>query len=111
MEFSKSHARFRNWTLGQSEGAGEAYTDTGRALTGEIGADASMLHWLRKNVSGAFAILNTPKTGSGDVQSTYEGNYSVNFDAARVWGAAHSGVEFAPVHIYLPIILYLGRPA
>ena len=102
---------FRNWTLGQSEGAGEAYTDTGRALTGEIGADASMLHWLRKNVSGAFAILNTPKTGSGDVQSTYEGNYSVNFDAARVWGAAHSGVEFAPVHTYLPIILYLGSPS
>ena len=31
-----------------------------------------------------------------------------NFRASRVWGN-NTGVEFAPVHIRIPVILYLGN--
>ena len=101
---------FRNWVLGQGQDAGRFGTDTGRALTGKIGADATDLKWIRDHVSGAFKILNTPGVGSGNVMDSYRGNYSVNFDASYIWGASHSGAEFAPSHIWQPVILYLGRP-
>lgn len=32
-------------------------------------------------------------------------------DASLVWGAEHSGAEFAPVHYAQPVALYLGRAA
>lgn len=110
MEFSKSRARFRNWALGQEWEAGRFGTDTGRALTGKIGADAASLKWIRDHVSGAFQALNTPGVGSGNIMDSYWGDYSVNFDASYIWGASHSGAEFAPSHIWQPMILYLGRP-
>ena len=34
----------------------------------------------------------------------------LNIDLARVWGE-HAGTEFAPAHIRLPIVLYLGVSA
>ena len=33
-----------------------------------------------------------------------------SFDASRVW-KEHTGQEFAPIHVWQPVILYLGRPA
>lgn len=110
MEFSKSRARFRNWALGQERAAGRFGTDTGRALTGKIGADATNLKWIRDHTSGAFQVLNTPGVGSGNVMDSYWGNYSVDFNASYVWGASHSGTEFAPSHIWQPVVIYLGRP-
>ena len=101
---------FRNWVLGAEREAGRFGTDTGRALTGKIGADATNLKWIRDHVSGAFKILITPGSGSGGVMDSYGGNYSVNFDASYIWGASHSGAEFAPSHIWQPVVIYLGRP-
>ena len=36
---------------------------------------------------------------------------SFGIDASLVWGAKHSGAEFAPVHYAQPVALYLGRAA
>ena len=96
--------------LGQERAAGRFGTDTGRALTGKIGADATNLKWIRDHTSGVFQVLNTPGVGSGNVMDSYWGNYSVDFNASYVWGASHSGAEFAPSHIWQPVVIYLGRP-
>ena len=101
---------FRAWVLGQERAAGRFGTDTGRALTGKIGADATNLKWIRDHTSGVFQVLNTPGVGSGNVMDSYWGNYSVDFNASYVWGASHSGAEFAPSHIWQPVVIYLGRP-
>lgn len=32
-------------------------------------------------------------------------------DASRIWGATHTGAEFAPIHIWQPIAAYTGTHA
>ena len=68
-----------------------------------------MLTWVTGITSGPF---NTSKTAKGTARSasTYSGEYLMGFDLARVWGE-HAGAEFAPAHIRLPIVLYVGVSA
>ena len=37
--------------------------------------------------------------------------FHVGIDAGRIWGTEHVGTEFAPTHVQLPAILYLGLSA
>lgn len=96
---------FRNWTLGDAT-AGAWYTDTGRALT------ASMTENIGETVStfsGAFK-KNTYINRTASNGIPYLGVGELIFDASLVW-KEHSGQEFAPVHVWQPAILYLGRAA
>ena len=37
--------------------------------------------------------------------------FDVTLDASRVWGDAHTGAAFAPEHVRIPLLSYLGIPA
>ena len=34
----------------------------------------------------------------------------IGFSAAKIWGE-HAGAEFAPTHVCIPVIIYLGNSA
>lgn len=67
-----------------SLGVGGVRPDMQRRVTGQIGADALQLKWIRQHVTGAFKILNTLGVGSGNIMDSYYGDYSVDFDTARI---------------------------
>lgn len=97
---------FRNWALGAEAAAGIANTDTGRNITGNVNFSNLGVPYLYE----AFYPLSGDNNG-GEPSVTPKGwasNFA--FDASRVW-KEHSGQEFAPVHVWQPAILYLGRPA
>lgn len=97
---------FRNWALGAEAAAGIANTDTGRNITGNVNFNNLGVTYLYE----AFYPLSGDNNG-GEPSVTPKGwasNFA--FDASRVW-KEHSGQEFAPVHVWQPAILYLGRPA
>ena len=106
MEFSKSRARFRNWTLGASEGAG-VWNAPGLP-----------------NITGRFynVVLNAVQGGTG--AAVPDGGYSVaagagvgggsagafRIDASRsnaIYGASSTVM---PPSVDIPVIFYLGRP-
>ena len=100
-------ALFRAWT-GTGE-AGSWQVDTGRELTGDQTFTAAAEGWLAMGfgVFGASTLEFDTMAITGGTSSP-TGAYS--FRASRVWGE-HTGVEFAPVHIWQPCIVYLGNSA
>ena len=98
---------FRAWT-GTGE-AGSWQVDTGRELTGDQTFTAAAEGWLAMGfgVFGASTLEFDTMAITGGTSSP-TGAYS--FRASRVWGE-HTGVEFAPVHIWQPCIVYLGNSA
>ena len=107
LDLSSCPAPFRAWT-GTGE-AGSWQADTGRELTGDQTFTAAAEGWLAMGfgVFGASTLeFDTMAITGGTLSPT--GAYS--FRASRVWGE-HTGVEFAPVHIWQPCIVYLGNSA
>ena len=100
-------ARFRAWT-GTGE-AGSWQADTGRELTGDQTFTAAAEGWLATG-SGAFGASTLDFATMAITGGTLSQTSAYNFRASRVWGN-HSGVEFAPVHIWQPCIIYLGNSA
>lgn len=87
--------------------AGKYASDMGRQLLAYADLPVTI------DVSWAFA-----PTGQiegfvpGGVEVGEKNRYSAfKLDASLVWGAEHSGAEFAPVHYAQPVALYLGRAA
>lgn len=109
MEFSKSRARFRAWVLGVDGSAGTYTADTGRNVTGSFGLNTNygVLAPDIPEKEGAFTFGTLRK---GSPVAAPGASYDVAIDASLVWGAMHSGAEFAPQHVWQPVILYLGRP-
>ena len=101
----------RCWGPDAGEGAGAWGADTGRGLTGGFSVGSSYGSLGIHNTSGAFRTMypnaHILYGGTGDTYSTS----GAMFDAERVWGAEHIGTEFAPRHIWQPVIIYLGQPA
>lgn len=100
-----------------AEGAGKHGEDKGRNVTGIVGghpegvklvSDGGDLYDL--HTEGAFYQMY--RTGVSYFGGS-SGSMLVSFgiDASLVWGAKHSGAEFAPVHYAQPVALYLGRAA
>ena len=100
-------ARFRGWT-GTGE-AGSWQADTGRELTGDQTFTAAAEGWVATG-SGAFGASTLDFNTLAITGGTSSQTSAYNFRASRVWGN-HSGVEFAPVHIWQPCIVYLGNSA
>ena len=101
----------------EGDGAGKYVTDAGRNITGIVGghpegvklvSDGGDLYDL--HTEGAFYQMyrNGVSYFGGSPGSQL---VSFGIDASLVWGAEHSGSEFAPVHYNQPIALYLGRLA
>ena len=98
-------APFRAWTLGAGREAGSWMTDTGRTIQGMVNYD----HLAPMETSGVFSTA--PGDGNGYNMSVTSPNYGpTNFtiDAGLMWGSDHVGSAFAPEHVLLPVILYLG---
>ena len=97
---------FRNWAPGASTNAGCWAADTGRGLRGGINTNTGLAQMSTEPL-GLFALASDGVAYSGNKTSEPD---SFIFDAATVWGE-HAGAEFAPVHVWQPICLYLGRPS
>ena len=100
---------FRAWTLGAGREAGSWQADTGRELTGDQTFTAAAEGWVATG-SGAFGASTLEFNTLAITGGTSSQTSAYNFRASRVWGN-HSGVEFAPVHIWQPCIVYLGNSA
>ena len=99
---------FRAWTGVTSEKVGSWQTDTGRALTGKIDLDICSYVWESSGVLSGLGASDgiNPQQGAMNGQQT-----AFDFDASRSWGDTHTGTEFAPAHVYIPVIVYLGVPS
>ena len=97
---------FRNWGPGASTNAGCWAADTGRGLRGGINTNTGLAQMSTEPL-GPFALASDGVAYSGNKISEPD---SFIFDAATVWGE-HAGAEFAPVHVWQPLCLYLGRPS
>ena len=108
MEFSKSRARFRAWTLG-ADGTAGGYNAPGLPnITGKISARSSDLPQ-----AGAF-FLSTNSEGmrcGTFVSSDYNTAISVpTLDASRSSAIYGASATVMPPSVDIPVILYLGRP-
>ena len=98
---------FRAWT-GTGE-AGSWQADTGRELTGDQTFTAAAEGWLAMGF-GVFGASTLEFDAMAITGGTLSPTGAYSFRASRVWGE-HTGVEFAPVHIWQPCIVYLGNSA
>ncbi len=105
MEFSKSRARFRNWTLGGGGSAG-GYNAPGLP---EIEGAFRQLSYSGFTASGSFYDAGNGTTtnigGAGSYILTTFG-----FKASRSNGTYGASATVMPSSVDIPIILYLGRP-
>ena len=97
---------FRNWGPGDETAPGAWASDKGRNITGQV---AYLIGTTSGGISsGCFTgTTQSPPVEVAEGENHHE--ITLNFDAATVWGE-HAGNEFAPVHVWQPAILYLGRP-
>ena len=96
---------FRAWTSGAGREAGSWMTDTGRTIQGMVNYD----HLAPMETTGVFSTA--PGDGNGynmSVTSQNHGPTNFTIDSALMWGSDHVGSAFAPEHVLLPVILYLG---
>ena len=89
---------FRAWT-GTGE-AGSWQADTGRELTGDQTFTAAAEGWLAMGF-GVFGASTLEFDAMAITGGTLSPTGAYSFRASRVWGE-HTGVEFAPVHIWQP---------
>ena len=93
---------FRNWGLGEGNGAGTHVLDTMRVITGQI-----YTYGNSGSNSGALAF-NQSTTAIQGGSTSYGGTLQLN---SSNLGERYSGGETAPQHVWQPLCLYLGRPA
>lgn len=90
---------------GVSREAGGWMADTGRAIQGLVNLE----HVAPTQVTGVFSVAPGDQNGY-DMSVTSQNYRSTNFtiDSALIWGSDHVGSAFAPEHVLLPMVLYLG---
>lgn len=100
----------RSWTQGDGE-AGRSAVDTGRKVYGSINVGTVSKGSISTvNGTGALFPIGTASqlTGGGETSS---GTYGISLDSSKSWGNEHTGDEFAPQHVCLPMVIYLGLPS
>ena len=101
---------FRAWTgVGQ---AGLRVADMGRNLTASW-TTGWITHFIPTILTSgaAFTANEMAFEASSEPGQKVNQPFHVGIDAGRVWGTEHVGTEFAPTHVQLPAILYLGLSA
>ena len=101
---------FRAWALGADGTAGAWTPDTSRNLTGKIIGCVPNTRFAWFGAEGALYGDQVTSIGNPSSPVTTSDSSRLCLDASRVWGASHTAAEFAPPHVWQPIILYLGRP-
>jgi hypothetical protein len=93
-------AHVRYWVPGLQKTAGAAFGDAIRNITGS---------WDDGNYSGSAggAVYHESATFLRAVAGGLFNGGRSRFDASRV---VPTGPENVPVHVYLPHVIYLGRP-
>lgn len=89
LDFWRCRKSFRNWGPGSKGNPGNWYADNVRAHTHTFG---------QRLTSGGGANYGNP---------TSQWWFELTGDAAKT--ASYGGKETAPVHIYQPVMIYLGR--
>ena len=101
---------FRAWTgVGQ---AGLRVADMGRNLTASW-TTGWVTHFIPTVLTSGAAFTANEMAFEASTEPRQKVNqpFHVGIDAGRVWGTEHVGTEFAPTHVQLPAILYLGLSA
>jgi len=101
---------FRAWT-GVGQG-GLRVADMGRNLTASW-TTGWITHFIPTILTSgaAFTANEMAFEASSEPGQKVNQPFHVGIDAGRVWGTEHVGTEFAPTHVQLPAILYLGLSA
>ena len=100
-------ARFRGWTGVTSEKVGSWQTDTGRGLNGRFRPSAHGTDYDPLPTGVFYKEIMDYSVAATGVQGTAS---LIGFSAAKIWGE-HAGAEFAPTHIRIPVVFYLGNSA
>ena len=102
----RSQRFFRNWAPGSSKQSGTYEHDTGRNLEGSFRPSAHGTGY--ENLSKGIFFDKV-----SDVSLAAQGSQGavrvIGFSAEKNWGV-HAGQEFAPTHVWQPLMIYLGRP-
>ena len=103
-------ARFRAWT-GEVAQAGGSTQDTGRNVVASwtTGWEAYFVPTIAPTGAAFTTVGNAFELTNGFGQRVEQPFYA-GIDASRVWGE-HAGAEFAPTHVCIPVIIYLGNSA
>lgn len=98
---------FRGWTGVTSEKVGSWQTDTGRGLNGRFRPSAHGTDYDPLPTGVFYKEIMDYSVAATGVQGTAS---LIGFSAAKIWGE-HAGAEFAPTHIRIPVVFYLGNSA
>lgn len=98
---------FRAWTGVTSEKVGSWQTDTGRELNGRFRPSAHGTNYDPLPTGVFYKEITDYSIAATGVQGTAS---LIGFSAAKIWGE-HAGAEFAPTHIRIPVVFYLGNSA
>ena len=98
---------FRAWTGVTSEKVGSWQTDTGRGLNGRFRPSAHGTDYDPLPTGVFYKEIMDYSVAATGVQGTAS---LIGFSAAKIWGE-HAGAEFAPTHIRIPVVFYLGNSA
>lgn len=89
--------------MGGTGSVGSFKEDTGRGLTGQVN--------IQENVDSPYGVFMVSSNLRHNVSGSVPGAGHLTFDASRVWGAVHTAAEFAPIHTWQPVAVYLGAHA
>ena len=106
MEFSKSRARFRAWTLGTGREAGSSQLDALQQMTGSVKASRLWYGGDEVELSGVFSSVSH-EVGNAGPGGGNQPHMGFLFDPSRV---VRTAAETRPMNVSQPIITYLGRP-
>ena len=108
--FSICPPPFRACT-GEVAQAGGSTQDTGRNVVASwtTGWEAYFVPTIAPTGAAFTTVGNAFELTNGFGQRVEQPFYA-GIDASRVWGE-HAGAEFAPTHVCIPVIIYLGIPA
>ena len=108
--FSICPPPFRAWT-GEVAQAGGSTQDTGRNVVASwtTGWEAYFVPTIAPTGAAFTTVGNAFELTNGFGQRVEQPFYA-GIDASRVWGE-HAGAEFAPTHVCIPVIIYLGNSA
>ena len=109
-EFLGYRTRFRSCT-GEVAQAGGSTQDTGRNVVASwtTGWEAYFVPTIAPTGAAFTTVGNAFELTNGFGQRVEQPFYA-GIDASRVWGE-HAGAEFAPTHVCIPVIIYLGNSA
>lgn len=73
--------------------------------TGDLGFHA----YSASGGTGIFAVSGSGANANLWVNNGTFGYPEISMDLTRAYGVEHAGAEFAPTHVRVPVLIYLGN--